>query len=477
MPAGYVSVFCPECGKFEYIFTGGIMILKKLVILAACLGLAGPARAQQNGAMELEQTLHDVCGSMELWPGYDPLVIPLAVFDGKNTVLFRHPSPPEEFIFDGGLYIFQGRYPEVVGNSSAMIGGVSTATVMLESLSSKSSPEARAALVAHEGFHVFQGTTGRNWGANEVHLFTYPVDNSHLLALRRLETEALRRAFETGEIEETRAWALCALGLRGKRFALMDPASQEYEKGIEAMEGTASFIQSIVEGREQPHLPDDGFDAEDVRNRAYRTGTAWAFLLDRFSPAWREAFGTDDSLFLDAMLAGALRDHPQPVKPGAFTDSEIAAFEETARLDVKAVLQRRIDRREEFESIRGWRVVIEADRSKPLWPQGFDPLNVHLVEGGVIHSRFIKLGNESGTMEAMEMTSLTEAVGPHPLFNGVRLVQVAGFKSEPSIVAEGNRVTVSSVGFKANFTGASIERVNQEVVIHLTPPSGTKNAI
>lgn len=437
------------------------------VILVTCLGLFGSTRAQQNLAVELEQALHDVCGSIELWPGYDPLAVPLAVFDGKHTVLFRHPSPPEGFTFEEGLWTFVGRHPDVLANSSAMIGGVGTATVMLESISHMNSPEERAALVVHEGFHVFQGTTGRIWGANEVHLFTYPLDNAQLLALRRLETEALRRAFEAGDREATRAWAICALDLRDQRFALLDPDSKAYERGIETMEGTANYIQCQVEGREQPHLPDGGFDAEDVRNRAYRTGTAWAFLLDRFSPAWRETFGADDSLFLDAMLAGTLRDNPQPVKPGAFRDAEIAAIKEAAQRDVQTVLKRRSARLEEFESIHGWRVVIEADRSSPLWPQGFDPLNVHLVEGGVLHSRFIKLGNESGNMEVMGMTSLTEEIGPHPLFNGVLRIVVAGFESEPSATAEGDRVHVNSVGFKANFTGASIERVNQEVVIRL----------
>ena len=441
-----------------------------IIVFVACLDFFGPIRAQQNPAAELEQTLQDVCGGMELWPGYDPLTVPLAVFDGKNTVLFRHPSPPEGFTDVGGLWIFEGRYPDVTANSSALIGDVNTATVMLESLSRNNSREARAALVAHEGFHVFQGTTGRNWGANEANLFTYPVDNAQLLTLRRLETEALKRSFEARETEATRAWALCALDLRNKRFALLDPASRDYERGMETMEGTANYIQCQVEGKEQPYLPEGGFDAEDVRNRAYKTGTSWAFLLDRFSPAWREKFGSDDSLFLEAMLAEALSDNTQPCKPGAFTDSEIAAIEETAQLDVKAVLKRRITRREEFESIPGWRIVIEADKSSPLWPQGFDPLNVNLVDGGVLHSRFVRLGNESGRLEVMGMSALTEEIGPHPLFNGVHRILVTGFESEPSIMIKGDQVNVNFNGFKADFTGASVDRGDREVLIRLIPP-------
>jgi hypothetical protein len=442
---------------------------KKLIILVACLGLFGPTRSQQNLAVQLEQALHNVCSGIELWPGYDPLSVPLAVFDGKNTFLFRHPSPPGKFACKEGVWIFEGRHPAVMGNSSAMIGGVGTATVMLESLSPESPPEKQAALVAHEGFHVFQGTTGRKWGANEADLFTYPVDEARLLALRRLETEALRRAFEAGEKEAIQAWALCALRLRDKRFALLDSASQAYERGMETMEGTANYIQCLVEGRVRPSLPEGGFDAENVRNRAYETGIAWAFLLDRFSPAWHGTFGSNDTLFLDALLAEALNDDLQPDKPGIFPESEIAAIEEVAQQDVKKVIDRRTTRRVEFESVPGWRIIVEADKSSPLWPQGFDPLNLYLVEGGVLHSRYIRVGNGSGNVEVIGMASLTEEVGPHPLFNGIRGILVTGFESEPTVVVEGDQVDVNSEGFKANFTGASVERVDQKIVIHLSP--------
>jgi hypothetical protein len=443
-----------------------------LLGLLACLFLCGAARGQGNPAAALDQALRDVCGDVELWPGYDPMSVPLAVFDGSSTFLFRHPAPPEEFTRDGDLWALEGRYPSVTANSSTLIGGVSTATVMLETLPPDGLPEERAALVAHEGFHVFQGTAGRSWGANEADLFTYPVDDARLLMLRRLETEALRRAFASEDEEETRAWALRALSLRDERFALLDPVSQAYERGMETMEGTANYIQSVVEGRDRPSLPEGGFAPENVRSRAYETGTAWAFLLDRFSPEWQEAFGTDDTQFLHSILAGALGDTARSDGLGTFTISEIAAVEQETQSDVEGVLERRVERRAEFESVPGWRVVVEAGEANPLWPQGFDPLNVRLVEGGVLHSRFIKLGNGNGKLEVMGAGALTEEVGPHPLFNGVRRLLVTGFEGEPAVVVESERVTISSDGFSADFVSASVERGDQEVVIHLTPPEG-----
>jgi hypothetical protein len=440
-----------------------------LVTVAVFISLWGVSRAQQNSAGALEQALHEVCADMELWPGYDPLAVPLAVFDGSRTFLFRHPAPPDEFTRDGDMWVCEGRHPSITANSSAAIGGVTTGTVMLETLAPDDALEVKAALVAHEGFHVFQGTTGRRWGANEVDLFTYPVDDARLLSLRRLETEALRRAFEAGEEDETRAWALSALRFRDERFALLDPASRAYEQGIETMEGTADYVQSLVEGRDRPALPEDGFDAENVRTRAYTTGSAWAFLLDRFSPAWHASFASDEALTLDAVLADALAEAEHADGPAAFTDSEIWAVEETAHADVGAVLERRSERRAEFESVPGWRVVIEAEDGSPLWPQGFDPLNVHLVEGGVLHSRFIRLGNESGNLEVMGAAALTEEIGPHPLFNGVRRLLVAGLESEPSVAVDGDRVIVSSEVLTADFARAGFERGVREIVVRLGP--------
>ncbi len=40
----------------------------------------------------------------------------------------------------------------------------------------------------------------------------------------------------------------------------------------------------------------------------------------------------------------------------------------------------------------GWKLEIAS--AQPLWPQGFDPLNVTLVaRGEILHRRWVKLGN------------------------------------------------------------------------------------
>lgn len=125
----------------------------------------------------------------------------------------------------------------------------------------------------------------------------------------------------------------------------------------------------------------------------------------------------------------------------------------------------------QLESAPGRRVVVEADTGAFLWPQGFDPLNVLRVEGGVLHARFLKVGNESGRAEVMSMSALIEEVGPHPLFSGIRRLVLTGFESEPAVEDVVGTVDVSSPGFRAGFVGAGVGRQDTRIVILLAPPA------
>jgi hypothetical protein len=435
------------------------------VILSAVLGVSAGAE-EDLSAPTVDSTVEAVASEGEIWPGYDPLAVPLAVFDGIETHLFRHPAPPDEFDERDGAYVMAGRHPAVVANSSAWIGDLLTATVWLETLPAGSTARDCAALVFHEGFHVFQRTTGRSWGADESQLFLYPVEDGDLLALRRLETEALRRAFGAREDPGVAGWARAALDARRERFDRMGDAFVAYERGIETLEGTATYVEYRAAGRAAPDFPAEGFEPEDVRNRAYKTGVAWALLLDRFAPGWREGFGDEDGPTMDAALAEAL------VAAGgaAFTAGERERIERGAHEDARGVVERRAERRRAFESSPGWKLIVEAAPESPLWPQGFDPLNLTRVDGGVLHTRFLKLGNESGALEVMGGNAFTEEVGPHPILNGILRVTVAGIDEEPSVEVKGERVSVTIPTCTGEFEGARVERADGRVVIHL--PAG-----
>jgi hypothetical protein len=433
---------------------------------------------EEAHALALAREVERLERQRSLWPGFEPLSVPLAVYDGERTYLFRHPAPPDGFAPMGSTepagYAFEGRHPSVTANTSADIGGRMTGTLLLDHPGQNSALTDLAALALHEAFHVYQRERHPTWQANEGDLFVYPTDDARLLAVRRLETEALRRALEASDSADVTCWAQQALGLRRKRFAQMEPEFAAYERGTELNEGLAAYIELRAAGRETVVLPRDGFGASEVRRRAYVIGPALALLLDQLRPSWASSLEEDDKQHLEAMLEAAL----EVSKGGsssrcAFSTNEVAEVERVAREDVAVSLAGRTRRRAEFEAMEGWRVVVEAAIGQPLFPQGFDPLNVERVEGGVLHTRFLRLSNGSGQLEAMgeegiDIDVLTEAVGPHPLFNGVQRVVIVGLP-KPAFETEAGLVSVRAPGFKVDFENASLRRTSTEVFVQLQP--------
>ena len=326
-----------------------------------------------------------------LWPNFDPQKIPVAIYDGKRTVLHHHPAPPPEF--KGGVY--EGRHPSVTGNSSLPIGGVETATV----LATNPTP----GLIAHEQFHVHQRTQHPAWSANEADLFTYPVDDAEALALLRRETDALRAA-----LKGDKSAAQLALEYRNRRFAKIGATAAKYERNSELNEGLAMYIQHRLDGGDivLADGPPDG-----VRDRVYQSGLAYATLLDRYDPKWRETLENGDPRALDEILAAAI----------------LPKIDVTG--EIRAVVAKREERKRAFLDQPGWSITITAE-GQPFFPERFDPLNVHVVgKGEVLHTRFLQLTG----IEILGRSALTEAAGEHPLFNGIRSVTLTGFPTEPVV--------------------------------------------
>lgn len=453
-----------------------------VVIMAAGLTAQGqPLPAGRNAtdrshvdegpavALEQQVELLAAMGAREgaLWPGFDPLAVPLAVYDGERTLLFRHAAPPPGFTpvsdVSAATYACKGRHEAVTANTNAEIGGIPTATVLLDRPQTDSSLLDMAAIAVHEAFHVYQRARHPNWIGNEGDLFTYPTDAGDLLALRRLETEALRQALAAKEATDAACWAREALALRGERYARMDSAFAAYERGTELNEGLATYVEMRAAGRRTVALPPAEFGPSEVRRRAYATGPALALLLDRFNPGWPAEFEDNDRQALDAALAKVLG-------PGAtctFDDALVAAAEERARRDVSALAVERARMLAAFAEKPGWVVVVEAGRGNPLWPQGFDPLNVQRVgEERLLHTRFLRLGNDAGQLEVLNAEALTEAVGPHPLFQGVRRVELTGLP-QPEVRELEGKVTVRAPSLTVEFRGARVARSHGVVTVRL----------
>lgn len=406
----------------------------------------------------------DRMAGLTLWPHFEPKKIALAIYDGERTFLLRHPSPPSGFVKQGEVWVYPGQHPMMRANTHVDLAGVPTATVLLP-------PDGRgdarhwAATLIHESFHVFQAERHTDWSGNEMDLYAYPVADAEALALRRLETESLRRAQAAPKREDAACWARKALEMRRGRAARLPASSVAYERGTELNEGLASFVQSLALGETAgPELPAAEWSAEDVRLRIYAVGPAEAFLLDRFDPSWRAKLEAKTA-GLDELLAASLSG-PAPAAC-AFTAAETAAIRERAMREAGRVDQDRRAQRQELLDRAGWKLVLVAG-AEPLWPQGFDPWNVAPVGGSeLIHRRWVKLGNDGRVLEILNRESLTEGAGANPLANGIRKVTLTGFAVEPKVRQDGDSLVIEAEGVTAKLKGAVVERGDKLVTVKL----------
>jgi hypothetical protein len=222
--------------------------LRRFLLAAALLHSAAlpgqQADAAANGrvrATAINRELLRIASAGPLWPGYRPDSVPLAIYTGDRTYLFRHPAPPAEFTVVDDVLSMPGRHPAATSNSSANIGGVVTATLLADGSRARLPLVELAAVAIHEAFHVFQRTAHPRWQGNEGDLFTYPADRADLLRLRREESEYLRRAL--ARASDRACLAREAMARRAERFAAMDAAHAAYERDSEMNEGLATYVQ------------------------------------------------------------------------------------------------------------------------------------------------------------------------------------------------------------------------------------------
>lgn len=433
-------------------------------------------KAAESRAFQIERELVRLSSGEPLWPGFDPAAIPLAIFDGERTYLFRHPSPPPEFRAgekaEAGASVFEGRHEAVSANTSAEIGGVRTATLMADGFRQESLLTEIAAVAVHETFHVFQRNTHPDWAANEASLFVYPVEDAALLNLSRLETEALRRAFADPGAQI--CWAAQATQFRKRRFDTLDEAFVAYERGTELNEGLANYVQLKAAASPTPRIPEEGYAADAVRARAYATGSAYAMLLDAVEPEWRAGFDGRENAVLDEALAAALEKRGDRTNGCGFRADELSLAETKAQSDIAALLEGRKRARAAFDEQPGYRIEIHAADGAPLMLQGFDPLNVSRLSGDeILHTRFLRLGGGSGELEMLDqegadVSALTVGAGPHPIFNGVKVFTTVA-PEKPITDFEAEKATIAAPGFRAAFLAAEIETETRDdaIVIRL----------
>jgi len=452
-----------------------------LFLAVLCL----PARTQEGppdefddqDALPKEGRILEIVRSIEeastpdLWPGFRPSTVPVALFDGRRTWLHRHPAPPEEFRPHPGredLHLMEGRHPAMRGNTSTEVAGEETATILLPLL--EDFPEATdvAGVALHEAFHVFQKRKHPSWGPGGMGLDN-PVTEARLLALRRTETALLREALREADPDRARSHAAAALEVREERFSQLPPSIVRFERGIELLEGTAQHVQVTATGSRAGlrDLPRGGFAPEELHMRSYAVGLALTRLLERFLPGWETAVETEETVALGALLEDVAGD-------AAATDwRPVYAQElEEARRDVRRVMASRDSLRKEFLERPGPSVVLLASEASPLQPRGMDPMNLHVVaEDQVLHTRWLKLGHPTGTAEVLDRSALTRGAGGAPLRRGFLRVTLTGLQGNLSVREEGDEIVIRANGFQGRFHGAGVRRTGEQITVRLSSGS------
>jgi hypothetical protein len=178
-----------------------------------------------------------------------------------------------------------------------------------------------------------------------------------------------------------------------------------------------------------------------VRIRAYLTGALLANLLDRIDGDWKVKLDAKKGIFLDVLAKRAL---PGDVIPCSY-EPEIVAREK-ARAE-KAVEDYREAKRSlvgEFLKRPGFRIVVDCP-TRPLWPAGFDPMNMEKVgPAEVLHRRWLKLSGAGAEVEVLGTGALTEGLDGQPLFHGVRRITITGLAGRPEIVRDGEKIRIKT---------------------------------
>lgn len=406
----------------------------------------------------------------DVWPGFQPDTIAVALYDGQTTWLADYPGAAPGFApsaDDASFQVHEGRADVARANAPGELGGRPVAVVLLPMLDGLT-PERAAAVVAHERFHAYMNGRHPEWQANELARFAYPVEDVQNLFLRRLETKALANALDAGSMEDAACWLSTAMIVRRRRTASMPASAAAYERGIERSEGLARYVERRAEGRDGPvDIAPNGYAPEDVRGRAYLVGEALAVMLDRFDPGWKataDSAGTP----LDSLVAAALRDRPEA--SCGFSVDERDAMLAQSRDAIDVARDRESAALDRFEHRDGWRIRVLVEGAQPLWPQSFDPMSLTRAgEARLLHDRMLRVGNDQGSLDVYDHSVLTVGVGGEPLSNGVREVILTGIQQRPILRGgQGDSLFVTAPGISGVFRRARVDTSSpKEILIRL----------
>jgi len=402
--------------------------------------------------------------SRNVWPGFRSGEIPIAIFDGEDTWLARHPAPPEDFAAAegaAGLLVHEGRHPDLRADGPIELAGRWTAALLAHE--EGATLEGLTGTLIRAAFHVYQEQEESLVVPDHHQLCDYPTEDADALTGRRLELAALRHAVVSKLEDDAAAWARRAIGIREKRYETLSKQALIYERQLEEYEGLARYTE-VRSMRQSPRdlVPEKGFAPDAVLDRAAVTGAVFAILLDRFDRGWKTTWA-DSSASLEERLTERLEGSSNAVVH-ALTPGERVAIVDAAVLDAAYHRVALEDERDEYLGKSGWTLRINAETQK-LLPQFFDPLHVkRMRHGEVMHSRRLVLENELGTVSIEGRKVLTQTSAKRTLADGVERVILTGFRKRPETSEEDGVVTITAPGLELTFRDAEL-REGEELLV------------
>lgn len=352
-----------------------------------------------------------------LWPGWDPLQIPLVLHGGEVAFLIGHPSAPPGYEPAGeahGRPVFAGRpLPEMAANTARVVASHWCALAMLPA-GPEADPAAYARLLLHEAFHVHHFTQLSQalpspGMATMQTMGRYPENDAVNNALAVVENRLLSDAL-TGDDEPV----LDFLAVRLLRHQRLSEELRAYEQLCEYSEGLAHYIEAHA-GLPLADLAARLREASlggkwAAWQRFYYSGAAQALLLDRLLPGWQERLMQGGQTLQSLLLSAA----GEPMPDGAAVLAA-AGYDEL----LLAEQEREAARRAEVDRLlhalyTGAGILVEV----AVPPGGglvFDPRNIQVLEPGVrLHTRMAGIRAPGGIEVQIDRLCL-EQQGPHRL--------------------------------------------------------------
>ncbi|MBN2135076.1 MAG: hypothetical protein JW737_05055 [Acidobacteria bacterium] len=403
-----------------------------------------------------------------LWDGFDPQSIPLVVFDGTNTYLVNHPNPPKDFMEHENetWMVYTGLYPAVRANTSIKLNDISIAVVMLRDLSmEKDYILKNAGLILHEKFHVYQAEKYPGWGTNEAVLFMYPYREEENILLRKMELYALVKAFKAKGKKESLDWLRQAIDLRSQRYESISPEFSNYERRVELVEGSATYIEHIATNNPLIQTDDvPSFEPTETRKRAYTTGYLLISLWHKYNPDGLKKLDCIEGSYPDQLISAFLKNHkssnaiPESVKKEytELTKNQIVKI----NTEIKSYLK-------SFEDPDEYKIIVDSS-ANPLFPKGFDPMNIISVDKKrIIHKRFLKLGNKNSNLEMLNTSGITTGTDKHPLYYGITKAEFNLGKKQPTFEQQNTNLKITTDSLKLELNNVDITQDGKTYIVKL----------